>query len=208
MVDKKIVCISVCLLMISCMGGNTGNNSNTDSTGSVSPELSEISSMQDMELTYPGSDISFQVKVTGDSLYIIPSGLTVVNDTLRHDITGYSFVNAEIGDLNIDSYPEIFVYLSSEGSGSYGKLIGYSTNNGKSVSQVYLPEISENEEINEGYMGHDEMAIVESTFCQRFPVYKEGDSNAQPTGGMRQIQYKLVDGEAGRMLAVDKVEEF
>ncbi len=206
--DKKIVCISVCLLMISCMGGNTGNNSNTDSTGSVSPELSEISSMQDMELTYPGSDISFQVKVTGDSLYIIPSGLTVVNDTLRHDITGYSFVNAEIGDLNIDSYPEIFVYLSSEGSGSYGKLIGYSTNNGKSVSQVYLPEISENEEINEGYMGHDEMAIVESTFCQRFPVYKEGDSNAQPTGGMRQIQYKLVDGEAGRMLAVDKVEEF
>lgn len=206
--DKKIVCISACLLMISCMGGNTGNNSNTDSTGSVSPELSEISSMQDMELTYPGSDISFQVKVTGDSLYIIPSGLTVVNDTLRHDITGYSFVNAEIGDLNIDSYPEIFVYLSSEGSGSYGKLIGYSTNNGKSVSQVYLPEISENEEINEGYMGHDEMAIVESTFCQRFPVYKEGDSNAQPTGGMRQIQYKLVDGEAGRMLAVDKVEEF
>ena len=206
--DKKILCISACLLMISCMGGNTGNNSNTDTAGSVTPELSEISSMQDMELTYPGSDISFQVKVTGDSLYIIPSGLTVVNDTLRHDITGYSFVNAEIGDLNIDSYPEIFVYLSSEGSGSYGKLIGYSTNNGKSVSQVYLPEISENKEINEGYMGHDEMAIVESTFCQRFPVYKEGDSNAQPTGGMRQIQYKLVDGEAGRMLAVDKVEEF
>lgn len=206
--SKRIVCISACLLMVSCMGGNTGNNSNTDTTGSVTPELSEISSTQDMELDYPGSDISFQVKVTGDSLYIIPNGLTVINDTLRHDITGYSFVNAEIGDLNIDSYPEIFVYLSSEGSGSYGKLIGYSTNNGKSVSQVYLPEISENEEINEGYMGHDEMAIVESTFCQRFPIYKEGDSNAQPTGGMRQIQYKLVDGEAGQMLAVEKVVEF
>lgn len=206
--SKRIVCISACLLMVSCMGGNTGNNSNTDTTGSVTPELSEISSTQDMELAYPGSDISFQVKVTGDSLYIIPNGLTVINDTLRHDITGYSFVNAEIGDMNIDSYPEIFVYLSSEGSGSYGKLIGYSTNNGKSVSQVYLPEISENEEINEGYMGHDEMAIVESTFCQRFPIYKEGDSNAQPTGGMRQIQYKLVDGEAGRMLAVEKVVEF
>ena len=206
--SKRIVCISACLLMVSCMGGNTGNNSNTDTAGSVTPELSEISSTQDMELAYPGSDISFQVKVTGDSLYIIPNGLTVINDTLRHDITGYSFVNAEIGDMNIDSYPEIFVYLSSEGSSSYGKLIGYSTNNGKSVSQVYLPEISENEEINEGYMGHDEMAIVESTFCQRFPIYKEGDSNAQPTGGMRQIQYKLVDGEAGRMLAVEKVVEF
>lgn len=57
-------------------------------------------------------------------------------------------------------------------------------------------------------MGYDEMAIVENTFCQRFPIYKEGDSNANPTGGMRQIQYKLVDGENGRILKIDKVMEF
>ena len=57
-------------------------------------------------------------------------------------------------------------------------------------------------------MGHDEMAIVENTFCQRFPIYKDGDSNANPTGGTRQIQYKLVDGETGRVLKIDKVLEF
>ena len=74
----------------------------------------------------------------------------------------------------------------------YGKLIGYSVNDGKSVSQVHLPEISGNKEVSIGYMGHDEMAIVENSFCQRFPIYTDGDSNANPTGGMRQIQYKLV----------------
>lgn len=73
----------------------------------------------------------------------------------------------------------------------YGKLIGYSVNDGKSVSQVHLPEISGNKEVDIGYMGHDEMAIVENSFCQRFPIYKDGDSNTNPTGGMRQIQYKL-----------------
>ena len=144
----------------------------------------------------------------GDILIIQPSGLSVYNETKYHDITGYTIVNAEIGDLNVDSYPEVFIYLTSDGSGSYGKLIGYSVNNGKSVSQVYLPEISENNEVNKGYMGHDETAIVENTFCQRFPVYKEGDSNANPTGGTRQIQYKLVDGESGRILKIDKVVEF
>lgn len=57
-------------------------------------------------------------------------------------------------------------------------------------------------------MGHDEMAIVENTFFRRFPIYKDGDSNAKPTGRMRQIQYKLVDGENGRILEVDKILEF
>ena len=160
------------------------------------------------ELSYPGSEISFKVDTKGDSLIIQPSGLSVSNGALYHDITGYTVVNAEVGDLNIDGYPEVFVYLTSDGSGSYGKLIGYSVNGGKSVSQVYLPDISGNDEVNKGYMGHDEMAIVENTFCQRFPVYKEGDSNAKPTGGTRQIQYKLVNGETGRVLKIDKVMDF
>lgn len=62
--------------------------------------------------------------------------------------------------------------------------------------------------MDEDYMGYDEKVVVENTFCQRFPIYKEGDSNANPTGGMRQIQYKLVDGENGRILKIDKVMEF
>lgn len=205
---KKISSFVLCALLVSC---SFSKNEKSDVSEVSAKEESSVTRQEtgfNTELTYPGSNISFKVSVKGDSLVIQPSGLSISNETLYHDITGYTVVNAEIGDLNIDSYPEVFVYLTSDGSGSYGKFIGYSVNNGKSVSQVYLPEISENNEVNKGYMGHDEMAIVENTFCQRFPIYKDGDSNANPTGGTRQIQYKLVDGETGRILKIDKVLEF
>ena len=206
---KKISSFVLCVLLMSFSFSKNEKVSDVtakEDAGSLKQEVCE--ERFNKELTYPGSNISFNVSVKGDSLMIQPSGLSVSNETLGHDITGYAVVNAEIGDLNIDSYPELFVYLTSDGSGSYGKFIGYSVNNGKSVSQVYLPEVSENNEINKGYMGHDEMAIVESTFCQRFPIYNDGDSKAKPTGGIRQIQYKLVDGESGRILKIDKVVEF
>lgn len=197
-----------CCLFAACTSNKQKDEKRPENTTGVVTENTKTEEFQTSELTYPGSDISFKVSVCDKQLTIQPSGLSVTNDAFCHDITGYTVTNAEIGDLNLDSYPEVFVYLTSVGSGSYGKLIGYSVNNGKSASLVYLPEISENAEINSGYMGHDEMAIVETTFCQRFPIYKEGDNNANPTGGTRQVQYKLVDGENGRILKVDKVLEF
>jgi hypothetical protein len=45
-------------------------------------------------------------------------------------------------------------------------------------------------------MGHDQYAVVETRLVRRFPVYRPGDSNASPTGGTRQVSYKLVPGEA------------
>jgi len=57
-------------------------------------------------------------------------------------------------------------------------------------------------------MGHDEFAVVESTLVQRFPIYRSGDTNARPTGGMRQLQYRLTPGEAAWVLKLDKVVEY
>jgi hypothetical protein len=59
-----------------------------------------------------------------------------------------------------------------------------------------------------GYMGHDEFAIVENSLVRRFPVYRDGDTNAAPSGGTRQIQYKLVAGESGRVLRKDRIVEY
>ncbi|MGB5191200.1 MAG: hypothetical protein WBN54_14170, partial [Robiginitalea sp.] len=59
-----------------------------------------------------------------------------------------------------------------------------------------------------GYMGHDEFAVVETSLVRRFPVYKSGDSNSNPTGGTRQIQYKLQDGEASRLFVIDNISEY
>ena len=57
-------------------------------------------------------------------------------------------------------------------------------------------------------MGHDEFAVVENILARRFPVYAESDTNANPTGAMRQLQYKLTPGEASWILVLDKSVEF
>jgi hypothetical protein len=157
--------------------------------------------------TLAWNKFTFLVQVNGDRLEIKPSGLEINNQEEIHEIYGL-ISGAEIGDLNNDNYPEILVYITTVGSGSYGSIIGYSVNNGKSMSRIYLPDLSGNLEISKGYMGHDEFAIVENSFVQRFPIYNPEDTNAQPTGGTRQIQYKLVDGEASRIFEVDKVVEY
>jgi len=119
-----------------------------------------------------------------------------------------SISNVEIGDLNADGYPEIYVYINSVGSGSYGSLVAYASNRNKSLSEIYLPSLENNPEVSTGYMGHDEFTVGEGALLRRFPIYRDGDTNAKPTGGIRQIQYKLVAGEAGWILRQDRVLDY
>ena len=119
-----------------------------------------------------------------------------------------TITNVEVEDLNADGYPEIYVYVNSAGSGSYGSLIGYASNQNKSLSPIYLPPIEDDPTDAEGYMGHDEFAVAEGTFVRRFPLYGANDTNAAPSGGMRQIQYKLEAGEAGWVLRKDRTVDY
>jgi hypothetical protein len=43
-------------------------------------------------------------------------------------------------------------------------------------------------------------AEVERCLARRFPIYRPGDSNSKPTGGLRQICYRLRAGAAGWIL--------
>ena len=94
-------------------------------------------------------------------------------------------VEAEVADLDADGSPEIYVYVQSAGSGSYGSLVAFAANKKKSLSDIYLPPIADDPKASKGYMGHDEFRVVENTLVRRFPVYRDGDANAKPTGGMR-----------------------
>jgi hypothetical protein len=133
-------------------------------------------------------NISFEISTSGEGslrqLYIQPAGLSIDNRQLTHQLDG-KVVDVEIEDLNSDKYPEIVIYIQSAGSGSYGDVIAYSVNNGKSVSSAYLPPITDHPKASKGYMGHDEFTIIEHSLARRFPIYREGDTNSNPTGGLR-----------------------
>ena len=155
--------------------------------------------------------ITFHVHSTNEGslnqLTITPSGLERVNDVIKQEIDG-SVTGVEIADINGDGSPEIYVYVNSAGSGAYGSLVAYSANNKKSLSEIYLAPLADDKKNAVGYMGHDAFTIIESTLARRFPVYKKEDANCCPTGGTRQLEYKLVAGEAGWQLKLHKSTDF
>ena len=155
-----------------------------------------------------GFNVSSIKKDGINTLKIFTFGLQEQEYNETFNIDGEEVTNAEVEDLNSDGSPELFVFTQSVGSGSYGNVYAFSVNKKKSMSEVYFQPTAENSEINKGYMGHDEFSLVENTLGQRFPIYNKGDINAEPTGGTRQVSYKLVEGEAMRKLEVENVTEY
>ena len=155
--------------------------------------------------------VSFRVSSANagsvNRLRIEPKGLKGDNTVIERDIDG-TVTMAEVADLNVDGSPEIYVYVTSAGSGSYGSLVAFASNKRRSLTEIYLPPLQDDPKATKGYMGHDEFRVVESTLVRRFPIYRDGDRNAQPTGGMRQIQYKLKAGEAGWVLRPDRTVSY
>lgn len=151
----------------------------------------------DQELELQG--ISFDVKATEQNPFTILSietkGLEIDSTPVIHKIDG-GYIKSEIEDLNSDGWPELLVYFNTYGMEMKASLIGYSVNNGKSISRISIPEMSEEASI--GFQGQDEFAIVETSLIRRFPVFKLEDGNWVSSGKMRQIQYKLRNGEASR----------
>ena len=139
-------------------------------------------------------------------LTIATSGTPRAIAPIRQEILG-SVSGVEVADLDANGLPEVYVFITSAGSGSYGAVEGWALNKGRrSLSSIHLPELSG--KAAEGYQGHDEFAVVELTLARRFPIYRPGDSNAKPTGGTRQISYKLVPGEASWQLKPVRVDTY
>ena len=154
--------------------------------------------------TFKMHGIEFKVIAQGNNLRIVPAGLKIDNSPVERDIEGV-VTGADIGDINVDGSPEIYVYIKGKDRGS---LIAYSANKNKSLSDIYLPPITDDPKLTKGYRGHDEFMMVENSVVQRFPVYKDNDTDTKPTGGWRQLQYKLVQGEASWQLKIDKTLEY
>ena len=165
-----------------------------------------IASQTGCQLVYDGIVFSlhYEAEPPLGSFTIQANGLAGGEQIVTHEIDGAAY-RAEVADLDVDGSPEVYVYISSADSRSYGSLLAYAVNDRKSMTPIYLRPLSEDAAVSEGYMGRDEFAVVENRLVQRFPVYRDGDNDNAPSGGMRQLQYRLVPGEAGWVLETDRV---
>jgi hypothetical protein len=153
----------------------------------------------------------FSVRITSpntpgkNTITLLPTGLKSMSAPLDVEVEDL-IARAFLEDADGNNSPELFLILTNPGSGSYGKALAYSTNGKKSLTPIIFDEPGPKS--LEGYMGHDEFAVMENTFVRRFPIYKKDDTNTSPSGGWRQFQYKLKPGEAAWHFRLDRVETF
>lgn len=188
-----------------CSGGATVAGNYLKIDGRLDPEQVDSTVFSKvLRLQGIGFYVSSVRKGPQTEVTVFPFGPELINREESYTIDG-QIVDAEVEDLNSDGSSELLIYTQSFGSGSYGNVLAFSVNNQKSMSMVYFPPVAENPALNKGYMGHDQFRVLENALVQRFPIYNEGDSNASPTGGIRQITYKLVEGEAMRKFEVKNI---
>jgi hypothetical protein len=153
--------------------------------------------------------VSIHIHATGEGsqqqLTITTTGTKPPLKPIQQTVNG-RVMDAKVADLNGNGMPEIYVFVQSTGSGSYGELVAYAVTQGSNLSPITLQELSG--AMAQGYQGHDQFEVVEGCLVRRFPIYKPGDTNAKPSGGERQICYKLKAGEASWILRPTSVLQF
>ncbi len=132
----------------------------------------------DIITTEWGAVRELNIRVFRDGQYLL---------NIKQKIDGYA-TNTQIGDLNHNGSPEVYVYSCTYGSGSFGKIIGfefYPSDFGAIKTEALTPKFKA------GYMGHDTFEVKDFQMIRKFPIYKAGDANAQATGGTQTIYYDL-----------------
>jgi hypothetical protein len=134
----------------------------------------------------------------GNTVRIATDGLSNGASIIDRDIPG-AVVGADVGDLDADGSPEIYIHVGASPSSGRAALVAYTANRGKSLSDIYLPPLEDAPGAAIGFVGPEAMAVVESSLARRFPI--EG-------GKTRQLQYRLHAGEAGWQFRLARAEEF
>lgn len=150
--------------------------------------------------------IAFEVSAPNtpqkNEVRVKPSGLEIVNDPVAWPAEG-RVVDADVGDLDGDGSPEVYVFV--KGTEGRLSLVAWSANKRKSLSMINLPALDLTPGAAQGYRGGDFMMLSASQLVRTFPLH---GPDGKPTGKRRQVDYKLVPGEAAWQLKVEKVSEF
>ena len=143
----------------------------------------------------------------GNRVVITAIGLAGVAEPVSRPVDGV-VSSAEVADLDGDGLPEVYVFVRSGGSGSYGSLVAFGVRHpSHPLAEIHLLPISEDVEASRGYMGHDTFVISGNNVVRQFPLYRPGDRSATPTGGSRQISYRLAPTDTGWVLRRERMSD-
>ena len=107
---------------------------------------------------------------------------------------------AEVGDLDGNRLPELYLYSTDTNAGLAGRVYGWQ----------FLPERlatitpSQWTAPGTGYMGLDTLWTTKQVLCRQFPVYTINNTDARPTGTNRRICYRLRPSGLNYQLAPEK----
>lgn len=184
---------------------STAANSNAATTAPAAPKADPFKKTVELH------GIKFTVEspnsAADNAVTITPQGLAVSNEPVVVKING-DVSDAEVGDLNVDQSPEIYVFYRERDGLKRARVIGYSANNKKSLSEVSMREPNTASPEYAGYNGEDDMAVVENVLSHRFPVFDGTGPDAKKTGKTRIIQYKVKPGEATWQFYVFRTNEY
>jgi hypothetical protein len=100
---------------------------------------------------------------------------------------------AEIDDLNMDGFPDLIIFL--EDAAGKKTIFPICSQNNESIAPILFPDIYNDMEASKGYRGKDEYKLVEGVLFRKFPVYPSDSTIKEPTNKIRQLMYRVVQGE-------------
>lgn len=102
-------------------------------------------------------------------------------------------IGAEIDDLNNDGFPDMVIYIE-DGTGKKS-IFPICSEDNERIGPILFPDILNDMELSKGYRGRDEYKLVEGVLFRKFPVFPADTAIKEPTNKIRQLMYKVVQGE-------------
>lgn len=214
-INSVVILILVAVLNSGCGKKEEPKKNETVSKDTSSQKIKESEKKPASNEYSTKSGKMFLINITKRSgsladIIVTGKGFALKNDSVSFKDTN-PFEKAFIADIDGNGFEDLFIITRSAGTGSYGEILGVASNNDKSFSVINVEEVKEKDlkpgKTFDGYMGHDSIYAEKEMLVREFPVYKQSDTNNNPTGGKRKVFYKLSPGETSYQLKVSGKED-
>ncbi len=167
----------------------------TISTSATSTLSEQSQNVKTFPLASGGKIIVSETNPIGASLSTLTITTEGIGSTSPITLETNKVTNIFATDLNHDTFEELIIVSTAQGSGSYGEATIFTTKERPNISLVHIPPLTEDDtekgRLFEGYMGHDNFNITDGTLVREYPIYNATDTNSNPTGVTKKIYYIL-----------------